>query len=103
MSGKFRTSWFCADVLRHTEVEGSLLNKKEVEYHDPKTVDLDEFAQYLNEAYEEMDAAGYDVINVIPIAMGTSEPSVASRGEYLGDIGYSPTRAAVVVGKRKEN
>ena len=101
MSGKFRTSWFCANVLRYTETEGGMLGKKEVEYQDAKAVDLDEFAQCLADAYEEMDAAGYEVINVVPVAMGSTEPSVASRGEYLGDVGYSLTRAAVVVGKRK--
>lgn len=102
MSGKFRTTWFCANVLHYTETEGGRFSKKEVEYHDPKSVDLDEFAQCLADAYEEMDAAGYEVINVVPIATGTSAPSLGSRGEYLGDTGYSPTRAAVIVGKKKD-
>lgn len=48
-----------------------------------------------------MDADGYDVINVIPIAAGYSECCAKSNGDYVGDVGFSITRGAIIVGEKR--
>ena len=54
------------------------------------------------EKYNQLDAEGYDVINVVPISMGQSENCKRSDGTYVGDVGFSITRGAVVVGKKRD-
>jgi hypothetical protein len=36
-------------------------------------VNLDDFANSLQEKYEDLDSEGDDVVNVVPITMGQSE------------------------------
>lgn len=42
------------------------------------------------------------MVNIVPIAMGTSEHCKQSNGNYVGDVGFSITRGAVIVGKKDE-
>lgn len=57
---------------------------------------------YLAESYNKLDQAGYDVVNVVPVAIGTSDQCYQSNKNYVGDVGYSITRGAVVVGKLRQ-
>ncbi|MFH7365709.1 hypothetical protein, partial [Pseudomonas syringae group genomosp. 7] len=41
-------------------------------YDDPN-VEFDQFSQRLEEAYNNYDERGYDVVNVVPVAKGSSE------------------------------
>lgn len=70
-------------------------------------VDLNEFASSLRDVYEKYDSEGYDVVNVLPVNLAKSQPCyrVLPIGdtEYVGDITFSVTGGAVVVGKRRED
>ncbi|MDU4431674.1 MAG: hypothetical protein E7I42_02055, partial [Pluralibacter gergoviae] len=76
---------------------------------DPKIVkdyvnnvpDLDDYAAKLAESYNKLDSAGYEVINIVPINIGSSDQCFQENKNYVGDVGYSITRGAVVVGKLK--
>lgn len=102
MSDKFKTTWFYSSLGTYKKKVG-LLGTKEEEFYTERRVDFDQYARSLQEKYEELDAEGYEVINVVPIAMGQSESCSQSGGAYVGDVGFSITRGAVVVGKKKEN
>ncbi|MDQ7728005.1 hypothetical protein [Halomonas sp. SpR8] len=101
MSGKFKTTWFWASLGKF-DVEKGFIFKEKVKKVSHRNVDFDEYAQHLQNAYEQLDSEGYDVVNVVPISMGTSEVCNQSNGNYVGDVGFSITRGAVVVGKKKE-
>ncbi len=100
MAGNFKAKSFWASWAKYNVDEGVLFKKK-VEKEWQRWVDIGDYAQKLQDAYEQLDAEGYDVISVVPISAGTSEPSIARGGAYLGDAGFSPTRGAVVVGKKQ--
>jgi hypothetical protein len=99
-NGKFKAKGFWASFGKYTVDEGFLL-KTRAEKESHRWVDIGDYAQKLQNAYEQLDAEGYDVISVVPISVGTSEQSIAGGGAYLGDAGFSPTRGAVVVGKKR--
>ncbi|WP_417499144.1 hypothetical protein [Methylophaga sp.] len=101
MSGKFKTSWFYASLDTYKKDVGIIRVKKE-EFYTQRNVNFDKFAELLQEKYEELDADGYEVVNVVPISMGQSESCTQKNGNYVGDVGFSITRGAVVVGKKKE-
>lgn len=105
---KFKTDWFYSSVGKFENVvtEGWFSKKvKRVVTEQPRTADYDEFAEWLAKTYIQFDADGYDVINVIPLNIGASQPvnAVLKNGEpnYLGEVGFSVTRGAIVVGKLK--
>ncbi|EAA3032420.1 hypothetical protein OEJ15_003892 [Escherichia coli] len=103
---KFITDWFyvpCASTkelertgffgLGETRVKTSYVNN---------VPDLEQYAAQLAESYNKLDDAGYDVVNVVPVAIGTSDQCYQSNQNYVGDVGYSITRGAVVVGKLRQ-
>lgn len=104
---KFISSWFWASLGKYEVDKGLFKTKKETRYNE-RTVDFDEYAEKLRQMYTDFDRQGYDVINVIPINMGQSEASIGQtkhlvpQKRYLGDVGFSITRGAVVIGKKKE-
>lgn len=106
---KFKTIWFYAPVGKFENVvsEGWFWNKKykKVKEDEPRTADYDAFSQSIEDAYNALDADGYEVDNIIPLSIGASEPkhAVYKNGttNYLGDVGFSVTRGAIVVGKLK--
>jgi hypothetical protein len=100
MAGKFKTKWFWASSAKYNVDEGFLL-KTQVDKVSQRAVDIGDYAQKLQDAYEQLDAEGYDVISVVPVSSGTSEQIIAKGGAYLGDRPFSPTRGAVVVGKKQ--
>ncbi len=100
MSGKFKTTWFWA-ALGKFDVEKGFIFKQTVKEISHRNVNFDDYAKCLQDAYENLDADGYDVVNVVPISMGTSEQCTQSNGNYVGDVGFSITRGAVVIGKKK--
>ncbi len=109
MLKKFETTWFYAGLEKRKEVQPSGflgLGSKVVDVTEAKLADLDEFSDQLEQIYNGFDENGYDVVNVVPISIGSPEPCHAkmSNGNntYLGDTGYSITRGAVVVGKRRD-
>ena len=104
MAGKFSSRWFRTTLEKYeVEVDGGfLMGKKTEERFNDRTVDFDKFANKLTEIYEGFDSDGYDVINVVPISMGQSE-EMRSKAGYLGEVGFSITRGAVVIGKKREN
>jgi len=103
MSKKFKTTWFYSELDTYEqEVKTGMFKKENKEYYTQRRVNFDQFAKSLEKKYEELDNEGYEVINVIPMAMGTSESCTNAGQAYLGDVGFSVTRGAVVVGKKKE-
>ena len=101
MSKKFITTWFYS-ALKTKKVSSGILGMSTKDVYDPRTVDVEEMAKQLETVYNEYDAEGYDVVNILPISLGTSESSIASNGTYLGDVGFSISRGAIVVGKRRD-
>lgn len=101
MSGKFKTTWFWASKGKFDSERGFFVKEKTSKVSQ-RYVDMDEFAQNLQNAYEELDGQGYDVVNVIPVTTGTKELSTQPGGITVGEIGFSITTGAVVVGKRRD-
>lgn len=103
---KFISTWFYASLGTY-DVEKGLFFKKTERQHSERYVNLDEYAERLRKAYEDFDERGYDVIEVTPIVMGQSEASIGktkqliSETSYLGDVGFSITRGAVIIGKKR--
>jgi len=83
---KFITSWFYASVGHYENVttEGFFWNRrpKVEQVAEPKTANYEQFAEELAKIYNQYDQQGYDVVNVVPLAIGASEPvhSVMSGG-----------------------
>lgn len=109
MNNKFITTWFHCEADNETvKKKTGFLKKKEVEkkvyYKD--SPNYDHYAEMLAKTYNDMDDHGYDVVNVVPINTGASEPysGVLKNGKkhYMGEKCYSVTRGAIVVGKRRE-
>lgn len=104
---KYATKWFYAPVGKYTDVEttGWFWNKKSkvVKKDAPRTADYQAFADSLEAVYNDLDAEGYDVHQVLPLEIGASEPihAVLKNNDptYLGEVGFSVTRGAIVVGK----
>lgn len=84
------------------EKDTGMIRTKMETFHTERRVNFEEFSNSLEEKYNEYDAEGYDVVNVIPISMGQSESCTQRDGTYVGDVGFSITRGAVVVGKKRE-
>lgn len=108
MSDKFITTWFHSGHQKDKKAvsRGFLGMRTEIEEQvSPRSANLDEFADMLTQVYTNFDQQGYEVINVLPLNMAVSE-EVHGRNPkgsvYLGDVGFSITKGAMVVGKRKE-
>lgn len=102
MAEKFVTDWFYASLNSETKPAG-LLGTSTKEVYSSRHVNFDEYASMLQQMYEKFDEGGYDVINVVPIAMGQSDQCNQKNGTYVGDVGFSITRGAVVVGKKRDS
>lgn len=100
MSAKFVSRWFYA-ALGTYQVNTGILRTKTEDRASERYADFDDYAEQLARTYEELDAEGYDVVSVVPISMGQSE-EMRSEAAYLGQVGFSITRGAVVVGKRRD-
>lgn len=101
VSKKFITTWFYASKHSETQDVG-IFRIKLRKVYDDRSVDFDEFSQRLEEAYNNFDERGYDVVNIVPVATGSSVKCNQSNGNYVGDVGFSLTRGAVIVGKRRD-
>lgn len=97
---KFYSTWFYVPTETSTEHYrgwfGGIKEKTQIDIRNP---DMQSYADRLTEAYTELDQHGYDVVNVVPMNMGTNMQNNKKNGEYVGDTGFSITRGAVVVGK----
>ncbi len=101
MSNKFKTTWFYAPLSTYNKrVKTGILSTEEKTFDNERQLDFNAFCVSLNKVYEQMDSEGYDVINVMPISMGSSEPCLQTTGNYVGEVGFSITRGAVIVGKK---
>ena len=98
MTEKFKTTWFRAALGKNEETKG-LIFQKAVETISPQFVDMNNFAELLQKAYEQLDAEGFDVVNVVPISMGAVQ--VFNGGAGGMPVGFNVTRGAVVVGKKR--
>lgn len=110
--GKFVTRWLYASVGDYENIveEGWFWNKKRrvVKQASPRTANYDEFADGIAKIYNDLDFEGYDVVNIIPLAIGASESvhakiNASGQNTYLGETGFSVTRGAIVVGRKRDN
>lgn len=94
---KFATRWFFSGLgdFEQKGLFGSKIRESQ------RWIDFDDYAKRLAAVYTDLDDSGYDVVNVVPIAMGQSEPCAQIAGTYVGDVGFSITRGAVVIGRRR--
>jgi len=102
MAGKFVSRWFCAGLGKY-EVDTGIIRTKIEEKTSQRYVDFDGYAEQLAKIYEELDTDGYDVMNIVPISMGQSESCTQRGGGYVGDVGFTIRRGAVVIGKKRED
>jgi hypothetical protein len=80
MAQKFYTTWFYSP-------------RAPSDQRDPEhSVNFDDFAARIQKIYDDFDSNGYDVVNVIPMAMGFAKT-------YAQTVAFTATRGAVVVGK----
>lgn len=100
MSDRFKTKWFYASLDSYEKETGGFRKKIET-IHSQRSVNFDNYAKRLESTYNEFDSEGFDVVNVVPMSMGQSESCTQSGGGYVGDVGFSITRGAVVVGKKR--
>ncbi|CAG74584.1 hypothetical protein ECA1678 [Pectobacterium atrosepticum SCRI1043] len=108
---KFVTRWFYAGIGKYEDqvTEGYFWWKKtkSVELPTSRLADYDQFSKALEDTYNKLDEEGYEVVNILPLNLGTSEQNhaILSNGnkKYLGDTGFSVTRGAIVVGKLKNS
>lgn len=98
---KFRTAWFRAPLAKYEEEKGFIF-KTQVSQISQRHVEYDDYARVLQNVYEEFDADGYDVVNVIPIVTGELEAVRSKSGNPVDFVGFSITRGAVIVGKKRE-
>lgn len=101
MSKKYVTRWFRASLDTYKEETGVFFKEKK-DVYSQRAVNYDEYATLLANIYNELDGEGYDIVNVVPIDMGHSEECTQSNRNYVGDVGFSFVRGAVVVGKRRD-
>ena len=109
MSKKFETQWFYAALETNKEFKPSGflgIKRKEVDVTEARVANLDQFSEQLEQIYNGFDEKGYDVVNVVPISIGSSEACNAKmsngKNNYLGETGFSITRGAVVVAQRRD-
>ena len=110
MSDKFITTWFYASHEKDKKVvsRGFFGMRKEIQEEiSPRAANLDEFADLLKRVYTDFDQNGYDVINVLPLNMAASDQTHGRNTNgnkvFLGEVGFSITKGAMVVGKRRDN
>jgi hypothetical protein len=110
MSEKFITTWFYAGHKKDKKAvsRGFVGMRTEIEEEvSPRAANLDEFAELLNRVYTDFDKDGYEVVNVLPLNMAVSDETFGKKpggGQvFLGEVGFSITKGAMVVGKRKES
>lgn len=107
---KFITTWFYAAIgtVKETRRAGFFGTRMETsEVQNPRLADYDSFAALLEDAYNSFDQQGYDVVNIVPLVLGNEDDVHAvlkdsGRPTFVGKVGYSVTRGAVVVGKLRE-
>lgn len=106
---KFITTWFYAPVGHFDDVatSGFFWNRTRTPVKVPshRTADYDAFATQLEEIYNQFDSDGYDVHEVLPLNIGATESvysKIKGNDNYVGETGFSVTRGAVVVGKRRD-
>ncbi len=113
MSEKFITNWFHVGLSTEKVKEqpgfvGAILGQEPEEklvVHN-RVPDMEHYAEQLNKIYNDFDRDGYEVVNVVPVSLGSSEACHASSKKgpnYIGDTGFSITRGAVVVGKKRDD
>ncbi len=96
---KFLSAWILAPFETVEFTDGVVFKKQKV-FEATRQVDLQEFADKLITAYERLDEEGYNPISVIPVNTGSME-FTTSGGNPVGEVGYSVTRGAVVMGQLK--
>ena len=108
MAEKFvSTSFHCALAGQVVDKKKGFFKKRieqETLYY-PEQPDCRDYGDRLAREYNKMDAAGYKVVNVIPINFGCSEPvykvdKKSGVKRFIGEKTYSITRGAVVIGER---
>jgi hypothetical protein len=109
MSEKFITTWFYAGHEKDKKAvsRGFLGMRTEIEEEvSARAVNLNEFADLLTKVYTDFDKDGYEVINVMPLNMAVSDSVHGRSGGnqvFMGEVGFSITKGAMVVGKRKDS
>ena len=99
---KFTYRWFFAPNAEGTEEQHTWLGGRRKKGRDPRVPDFEYMAQSLTNIIAELDERGYDVHTILPIQLGSKEPSITTRNEYLGDTSFTPTRGTIVIGKLRE-
>ena len=98
---KFKTVAFWA-TLGNIEVNRALFGSR-IE-QSANFVDLDDCAAKLTAACEELDSAGFDVINILPLVCSTTVEQISEKGLHRGSgtpVAVPITRGAAVVGCRR--
>ncbi|EMO1005399.1 hypothetical protein WDB62_003897 [Escherichia coli] len=107
---KFISKYFYVPCASRKELERAglltaigLVDPKVKVVYDRNIPDIKQYADQITNCYNELDNAGYDVVNIVPVTLGSSDQCFQANNTYVGDVGYSLTRGAVVVGKLRED
>lgn len=98
---KFRTSYFRSELETFDYQEGLIIKKQKTGVNNG-SVDMQAFADTLQSMVEDMDQEGYDVMHIVPLQMGHIEPLVNKKQERVGEVGFSITQGAAIVGKLRK-
>ncbi|MEA1647836.1 hypothetical protein UAJ10_02225 [Nitrospirillum sp. BR 11164] len=101
MDKKFKSRWFFSGLGQGVVTKHGFFGAKNVDAAAPYLPDFQSMADSLCEIISGFDEDGYDIHTVLPIQVGTSEPSITKNNSYLGDYSYSLTRGAIVIGKKR--
>ena len=109
-SEKFATQWFyCGEKSTTVTRKKGILKRQteDVDVYQANMPDFEDYSKKLATVYNQLDTAGYQVVNVVPVNIGSAEGCYGKdrkgRRTYLGETAFSTTRGAVVVGQRREH
>ncbi|MCP4492578.1 MAG: hypothetical protein GY820_35520 [Gammaproteobacteria bacterium] len=99
---KYRSRYFRAPFVSIERSKGLIFKRQETVTSESQ-VDLEEYAIALATAYNDLEDDGYDPVSVVPLNMGGVEFIKNEKGHNVGEVGYSVTCGAVVVGKLRDS
>ncbi len=98
---RYKTCYLRASMRVEEEKTGVIFKSTE-KIFKTDGVDLELYAQMVEDCCNHLDDEGYDVFSIIPVNTGHRDAIKVGKNQYAADIGYSVTQGAVVVGKLKE-
>lgn len=105
VADKYRCAWVRAemDTYEH-EKPGFLFSKTYETRMYPRAADLADFTSRIQATCNEMDADGYEVISIMPVGVGVTEPVLLNKNpnQQITEISHAVTRSAIITARRRD-